>query len=230
MEQTGMTPEIEKKQLKKWIRLVGMLLSAALLVTASLFLIKIKGWQGGRNRTSLLTVVSAEQLVPEDSGQTMAYIDDEHMIDLRCASALEGLLRACRDAGCEATITAAYRSESEQRELYNERVAALIAEGASEQSAKSLASREIDPPGCSEHQLGLAVDLLGREDPEATEAWLAAHAWEHGFILRYPEGKESVTAHPYVPGHFRYVGPEAAKQIHELNITLEEYVSMFYSS
>ena len=230
MEQAGMTPEKEKLQLKKWILLVGMLLSLALLVTASLFLIKIKGWQGGRNRMSLLTVVNAEQRVPEDSGQTMAYIDDEHMIDARCAAALEGMLKACRAAGCDVEITAAYRSESEQRELYNARVEALIKEGNDEQSAKSLALREIDPPGCSEHQLGLAVDLLGGEDPERTEKWLSEHAWEHGFILRYPDGKESITQHSYVPGHYRYVGPDAAKQIHELSVTLEEYLSMFYSN
>ena len=229
MEQAGMTPEKEKLQLKKWLLLIGMLLSLALLVTAVLFLVKIKGWQGGRSRTTLLTIVNTEQGVPDDLSQRLSFIDDEHMLDERCAAELESMLAACRAAGFDCRVTAAYRSESEQRELFNARVEEMIAEGRSEQSARDLALREIDPPGCSEHQLGLAADLRGEQDEEGTRAWLASHAWEYGFILRYPEGKESVTGHPFVPEHFRYVGRDAAKQIHELNITLEEYVSMFYS-
>lgn len=229
MEQSGMTPEREKLQLKKWILLIGMLLSLALLITAILFLVKIKGWQGGRSRTELLAVVSSEQGVPEDLGQRLSFIDDEHMLDERCAAELESLLAACRAAGHDCRVTAAYRSESEQRELFNARVEELIAEGKDEKSARELTLREIDPPGCSEHQLGLAADLYAETGTEETRTWLARHAWEYGFILRYPAGKEGVTGHPFVPDHFRYVGRDAAKQIHELNITLEEYVSMFYS-
>ena len=127
MEQSGMTPEREKLQLKKWILLIGMLLSLALLITAILFLVKIKGWQGGRSRTELLAVVSSEQGVPEDLGQRLSFIDDEHMLDERCAAELESLLAACRAAGHDCRVTAAYRSESEQRELFNARVEELIA-------------------------------------------------------------------------------------------------------
>ena len=62
------------------------------------------------------------------------------------------------------------------------------------------------------------------EDPVVEES-----LGEYGFILRYPQGKESVTGHSYEPEHYRYVGASAAKQIRELDLTLEEYVSMFYS-
>lgn len=229
MTQAGMTPEKEKLQLKKWLLLAGMLLSLALLVTASFFLLKIMGWQGGRSRTTLLAVVDAQQGVAEDPGQRLSYLDDEHMIDERCVSDLESLLGACRAAGHDCVVTAAFRSESEQRELLNARVEELMAAGADEQSAREAALREIDPPGFSEHQLGLAVDLHASSGTEEARAWLAAHAWEYGFILRYPAGKESVTGHPFVPDHFRYVGRDAAGQIWELGVTLEEYVSMFYS-
>ena len=230
MEQAASATEREKLQLKKWIMLIGMLLSFAMLVTASLFLIKIKGWQGGRSRTTLLTIVNAESSVPDDSGQTLAFLDDDHMIDHRCAEDLEKLLAAARAAGKPCVVAAAYRSESEQRELFNARVEELIAQGAEEQTAKHLASREIDPPGCSEHQLGLAADLRGEPDREGSASWLKDHAWEYGFILRYPEGKEKITGHLANEEHYRYVGRDAAEQIHELDITLEEYVSMFYSS
>ena len=55
------------------------------------------------------------------------------------------------------------------------------------------------------------------------------HAWEYGFILRYPEDKKDITGVPYEPWHYRYVGPDAARQISQLGLTLEEYISMFYS-
>ena len=66
------------------------------------------------------------------------------------------------------------------------------------------------------------------KDQSALRLWLSSHAWEYGFILRYPEGKESVTGHAFMPEHYRYVGQSAAKQIYELDVTLEEYVAMFY--
>lgn len=229
MAQAGTAPEREKLQLKKWIILIGIVFSLAMLLTASFFLVKIKGWQGGRSRTTLLTIVDAEHGVGADSAQRLSFLNDEFMLDERCAGELEDLLAAARAAGCPVTVTAAYRSESEQRELFNARTEELIAQGLDEQTAKETASREIDPPLFSEHQLGLAADLRGDGDGRA-ESWLAAHAFEYGFILRYPEGKESVTAHRASAEHYRYVGRDAAKQIHELGITLEEYVSMFYSS
>ena len=93
-------------------------------------------------------------------------------------------------------------------------------------------------PGCSEHHTGLAADLdtyniedgtSGGFDGEGAYAWAVEHAWEYGFILRYPQGKERVTGHAFDPVHYRYVGQSAAKQIFELELTLEEYVSMFFS-
>ena len=87
--------------------------------------------------------------------------------------------------------------------------------------------------GTSEHHTGLAVDLVGTDyqtldekqadTPEAK--WLAEHAYEYGFILRYPEGKENITGIIYESWHFRYVGKEAAAEIMGQEICLEEYLS-----
>ena len=81
-------------------------------------------------------------------------------------------------------------------------------------------------PGTSEHELGLAVDIneAGGADPWGLYNWLAAHAHEYGFILRYPQGKESITGIDYEPWHFRYVGKEAAAEIYSRQVTLEEYL------
>ncbi len=233
MEHAAATPETEKEKRKKWLLLIAMLLSLAVLIISIVFLAKIKGWVGRSESTTLLSIVNGETAAPEDQKQSLSYIDDEHMIDARCAEDLEALLAACRDAGFEPMVTAAFRSVSEQRELFNTLAESYIQQGADVESAKALAQKKIPLPGHSEHQLGLAVDLADGDPAEkeqgAIQDWLAAHAWEYGFILRYPEGKESITNHDFEPEHYRYVGQSAAKQIHELDLTLEEYVSMFYS-
>ena len=227
------TPETEKEKRRKWILLIALSLSFIALVTSLFFLARIEGWLGGRESTTLLTIVDAENAAPEDREQTLSFIDDEHMVDLRCAADLERLLGDCRAAGFLPRVTAAYRSASEQRELFNSLAERYVEEGSDAESAKALAAKQVDLPGHSEHQLGLAVDLADGEDEKTDQdpmrEWLSAHAWEYGFILRYPAGKESVTGHPFDPAHYRYVGQSAAKQISELELTLEEYVSMFYS-
>ena len=232
MERAAATPETEKEKRRKWILVIAMSLSLIALITSLFFLARIEGWLGGKNGTTLLTVVDGDNAAPEDREQTLTFIDDEHMVDARCASDLEQLLADCRAAGFAPRITAAYRSASEQRELFNAAAERCLEQCGDMESARALASKEVDPPGYSEHQLGLAVDLIDGEeggDQSAVAKWLAAHAWEYGFILRYPAGKETVTSHAFAPEHYRYVGQDAAKQIHELDLTLEEYVAMFYS-
>ncbi len=89
-------------------------------------------------------------------------------------------------------------------------------------------------PGASEHQAGLSVDIVTLRHQVLNDAfadtkagkWLAEHAHEYGFILRYPKDKEEITGINYEPWHFRYVGKEAAEQIYELGCCLEEYVML----
>ena len=87
-------------------------------------------------------------------------------------------------------------------------------------------------PGTSEHQLGLALDIVDRsnqnldesQEDTAVQQWLMKHSWEYGFILRFPTGKSDVTGIIYEPWHYRYVGKEAAKEIYDRGICLEEYL------
>ncbi|GHU71066.1 hypothetical protein FACS1894184_17370 [Clostridia bacterium] len=111
-----------------------------------------------------------------------------------------------------------YRTEEKQRELYSKCTDGTAA-----------------IPGASEHQTGLAFDVTAHSNSgrfETTEQyrWLSAHCWDFGFILRYPEGKESITGIPYEPWHYRYVGVEIAREIHQNSWTLEEYCERNYSS
>lgn len=233
MEHAAATPETEKENRRRWFLLIAMLLSLAVLIISIVFLARIKGWTGRSDSGSLLSIVNSETAAQDDPKQTLSFIDDEHMIDARCADELEELMRAAGAAGFEPVVTAAYRSTSEQRDLFNALAETYMEDGTDAESAKIMAQKAIPLPGHSEHQLGLAVDLEdGRDSTDSKREfhdWLRAHAWEYGFILRYPEGRESITGHSYEPEHFRYVGLSAAKQIYELDLTLEEYVSMFYA-
>lgn len=114
-------------------------------------------------------------------------------------------------------VCSGFRSYTVQKSLYNSYVRRDGAKAADRYSAR---------PGYSEHQTGLAFDInyADYRFKNTTEAkWLAANAYKYGFILRYPEGKESITGYMYEPWHYRYVGVESAKKIFDSGLTLEEY-------
>ena len=135
---------------------------------------------------------------------------------------LEKLVAAARNAGVTIYVGSGYRSYATQASLFASNV---------RQHGETKASRFSSRPGHSEHQSGLAVDFGGTDRAcwveecfEQTTAgkWLAAHAHEYGFILRYPKGKESITGYQYEPWHFRYVGRELAGALHQSGLTMEE--------
>lgn len=138
-------------------------------------------------------------------------------------NALEEMIQASEEAGLKVRVLSAYRSYAEQESLYSYYYNTYGEEWASEID---------DHPGASEHQLGLAVDLTQEYsncDLQAcfadTEvyAWLSKHAYEYGFIERYPEEKKEVTGIIYSSWHYRYVGKEEAKKLYESQLTMEEY-------
>ena len=132
-------------------------------------------------------------------------------------------------------INAAYRSIREQERVLNNKISAILKDhpGWSRSKARTRALNTVAEPCCSEHHLGLAIDITakGASAFKGTKQckWLHKHCWEYGFILRYPAGQENITGHAFDPAHYRYVGQSAAKQIFELELSLEEYVSMFFS-
>ncbi len=107
-------------------------------------------------------------------------------------------------------LTSGYRTREKQAELYAEQQ-----DGTAQ------------PPGCSEHETGMAFDVTARSDGDFETTpqfkWLSERCWDYGFILRYPKGKEQITGIAYEPWHYRYVGEEAARIIRDRGWTLEEY-------
>lgn len=135
-------------------------------------------------------------------------------------------------AGLQPIVCSAYRTQATQTRLYNNKVSRLRAAGYSAEEARVEAARWVAPPGTSEHQTGLALDLVSldyqlldeKQEQTPEQQWLMAHSWEYGFVLRYPSDKSAITGIGYEPWHYRYVGKEAAKAMHESGQCLEEYV------
>ena len=143
------------------------------------------------------------------------------------------MLQACRDAGLTPYIASAYRTHADQIYLHNNKIQRLINEGYSEAEARELAGTVVAVPGTSEHELGLAFDLVDdsyrnldeAQENTAVQKWLMENSWKYGFILRYPNDKSEITGIIYEPWHYRYVGKEVSKELHESGLTLEEYLS-----
>lgn len=150
------------------------------------------------------------------------------MLRREAAEAVVALFAAFRaDTGLELQSLSAYRSYRTQVEVYNRSV---------RDNGQAYADRSSARPGHSEHQTGLSLDIGSLPARCAFDAcfgdtehgrWLAANAWRHGFVLRYPDGKTEVTGFKYEPWHFRYVGLELAAELHRSGAaTLEEFFGL----
>lgn len=182
-----------------------------------------------------ILLVNKDNPLPEDYNVELITMPDK--VNRAAEEAYEPLcdmLSAGRREGLSFEICSSYRDVERQRELFEEDVAVLMQSGYSYKEAYEEVSKETMPPGCSEHSTGLAFDIVAlnyqildeKQEKTAENQWLQEHCAEYGFILRYPKGKEDITAISYESWHFRYVGKEAAEYIMENGITLEEYLDV----
>lgn len=180
-------------------------------------------------------LVNYDNPVPEGYAPELASVGEHDRLEAACADALLEMLADCEAAGFSPLIVSAYRTQSEQEYLYERKVETLMEdEDMDRDEAEKEAARHVAVPGTSEHQLGLAVDLVDEEYPylddaqarTPTQRWLMEHCHEYGFILRYPTGTTDITGIIFEPWHYRYVGMEVAREIMERGITLEEYLGV----
>lgn len=192
----------------------------------------VTNWEKESDETWKLTLVNPWIPLPEDYSIRTVELINGQAIDERCYSDLQEMMDACRAAGLSPYICSSYRTWEKQSQLFEENVKELMSQGYSEEEARIETSKAIAVPGTSEHQLGLAVDIVDKnyqvldETQEDTEVqhWLMENSWRYGFILRYPTDKSNITGIVYEPWHYRYVGREAASEIYHENICLEEYL------
>ena len=177
-------------------------------------------------------LVNPWNTVPEGYETELETIYENNRVSTVCADALRRMLADCEAAGYSVWIVSAYRTQADQEYLYNRKVNSYLDLEWGLEDARREAAKEVAVPGTSEHQLGLAVDIIDinygyLDEYQANmpaQKWLMAHCHEYGFILRYPVGTTEITGIIYEPWHYRYVGEAIAQEITNLGITLEEYL------
>ena len=159
------------------------------------------------------------------------YAVDGCKVDRSCYDDLIAMIDACNANAPTALVVSAYRDFDHQTRNFTRKVNYYLGLGYAKEEAEKEAAKVVAVPGTSEHQLGLAVDIIDTRcwdltDEQANQPaqqWLMENSWQYGFIFRYPEGKTDVTGIIYEPWHYRYVGRDLAAEIHYSGQTLEEY-------
>lgn len=140
----------------------------------------------------------------------------------------------CLAAGLQPLICSSYHLEETQRQLFRQEVQSRLAQGYPQEETEKQAARWAARPGASEHQTGLAVDIVDlsyqvldhEQENTAVQRWLMAHCAEYGFILRYPTDKSALAGVGYEPWHYRYIGVAAVRVIMDGGLCLEEYIML----
>lgn len=183
-----------------------------------------------KNATSWnLILINHSNPIPDNYSIELVTLQNGRQVDSRIYSDLQQMFDDARMQGIYPIVGEGYRTTEEQQALLTEKIEAYLDEGYDEEEATELAKEWVAIPGYSEHQIGLAVDINAEEAMSTNEEvyqWLAENAYQYGFILRYPEGKENFTGTTYEPWHYRYVGKEIALEIYSKKICLEEYLQM----
>lgn len=176
-----------------------------------------------------LTLVNRDRRLPDGYEPKLAPAIEgsPRQLDERCVGQYTAMYNAAKADGCDLTPFSGYRSISLQQRNYENKINRYLDQGYSYLDAARKAATIILPPGTSEHNLGLAMDIRCAdnwfEDTKEFD-WLMEHAQDYGFILRYPKDKQDITKITYEPWHWRYVGVEAAKAMKASGQCLEEYL------
>lgn len=164
-----------------------------------------------------------KDLVPLQDYRVPTLGGDVHRLQREAAENLGHLVKGAEAGGEELVVASAYRSYEEQQ-LSHARLMIIFGADADSMSAA---------PGHSQHQLGTAVDFTNAAAgyqvwmpfaQTSAYSWLEHHAWEYGFVLAYPRGKEEQTGYQWEPWHYRYVGVEDAKRLEKKNLSLQEFL------
>lgn len=179
-----------------------------------------------------LILVNKTHPIPDNYEVPLANFSGSMKCDERVFDAITSMLKAAKDEGVDLIVCSPYRDYQLQTRLFNRKIDLYMGKGYSYLEAYKITSEKVTVPGASEHQIGMAFDIvtsshatLDYEFADTTAGkWLKEHGKEYGFILRYPRGKEYITGIEFEPWHYRYVGVEAATYIMDNEITLEEFI------
>ncbi|MEI3015143.1 MAG: M15 family metallopeptidase [Ruthenibacterium lactatiformans] len=190
-------------------------------------------WKPSRGDEWYMVLANRSSVLPGDFTVAETATVGEAVVDARIAEALRQMVNDAAAAGVKLKPTNGYRSIARQQELWDARVKTLMEGGLSQADAETKAIDYTSAPGTSDHNTGLGLDIVSEDHPAkdagfaetAAAQWLAEHAADYGFILRYPSDKTEATGMDYEPWHYRYVGSEQAHKIKESGLCLEEYLA-----
>ncbi len=180
-----------------------------------------------------LLLVNRNYILPEDYSVDLAVAapdsGNDYKLDARVAPHYAEMYNAAKEDGVNLVPLSGFRRISKQKENFENKISYYKELGYSKAQATQLAAQIILPPGTSEHNAGLAMDICSLDvsfENSDEFAWLEENAADYGFILRYAEDKTDITKITYEPWHWRYVGVEAAKAMKASGQCLEEYLNI----
>ena len=172
-----------------------------------------------------LILVNRWNPIPENYEVTLVEVPGGEKVDERIYKPLMEMLEAAKEDNWDQlpNVVSGYRTQEKQQELYDEKIAEYEQQRYSAKEAAEQAKQWVAVPGRSEHQLGIAVDINGATYD--LYFWLQENSYKYGFIFRYPGNKTDITGTAEEVWHYRYVGVEAATEMYEQGLCLEEYLS-----
>ncbi|MDF2567391.1 MAG: hypothetical protein K0R90_847 [Oscillospiraceae bacterium] len=183
-----------------------------------------------------LFLVNNYNKLPDNYSVPLANVTPDRQFHKKAVDDFKQMLEGAKTAGYNLYIVSTYRSVAYQKNLYQRNVNSLVSQGKTQKEAEKETSVNIAQPGKSEHNTGLATDIVSgdwftkhtdlTQDFEDTPEfqWLYENSPKYGFILRYPKNKQDITEITYEPWHYRYVGKKYAQKIKDSGLTLEEYM------
>lgn len=177
-----------------------------------------------RDEDWALRLVNPWNSIPDNYEVNLREVPGGEQVDERIYEPLMEMLEAARESNCGElpNVESGYRTQETQQRLYDQEIAKNLDEGYSMEEARELAGQWVAVPGTSEHQLGLAVDLSG--ETYDVFLWLQENSYKYGFIWRYQGDKTPLTGIAEEVWHYRYVGAEAAAEMYQQGLCLEEYL------
>lgn len=181
-----------------------------------------------------MILVNPWNKLPDDFEVKLTQLKNGHSVDERAYPDLQQMMDDARAAGLAPIICSSYRTNAKQTTLFTNQVNSYLSRGYEYDDAIAEAGKWVAVPGTSEHQTGLAVDIVATsyqildeaQEDTAEQKWLMENSYKYGWILRYPSDKSELTGIYYEPWHYRYVGKSAAQEIYEKGICFEEYLAI----
>ncbi|MBQ9939950.1 MAG: M15 family metallopeptidase [Clostridia bacterium] len=172
--------------------------------------------------------------LPEGYEPDIITRSDGHKVHATAAEPLQKMLNDAWAEGLKPIVCSSFRTETKQKNLFANEVNSYIRSGYTRENAITEAAKWVANPGTSEHQTGLAVDIVSlnyqvldkKQEDTPEQKWLMENSYKYGFILRYPSNKSDITGIYYEPWHYRYVGVELAEEVYTSGLCLEEVLAL----